>query len=65
MIRSGECFVRVHNYPLAYKMKFKKPVPQEEMWNDRFRLKEENKKAHGVLKKANNPSWFKTSLSEH
>ena len=64
MIRSGECFVRVHNYPLAYKMKYKRPVPQEEMWEERFRRKEGSKKSHGVLKSANNPSWFVDSKSD-
>lgn len=61
MIRSGECFMRVHNYPLAYRVKFKRDVPQKEMWEERFRRKEDSKRLHGVLKSANFPSWFKSA----
>lgn len=57
-IRSGECFLRVHNFPLAYKAKFKRPAPDQERWDEKFKRKEANKKLHGVLKQHNNPSWF-------
>jgi hypothetical protein len=50
--------MRVYNYPLAYRMKFKRGVPQQEMWDDKFRRKEEAKRQYGVLKGANNPSWY-------
>jgi len=61
MIRQGECFVRVHNYPLAYKMKYKRAVPQEEVWEERFKSKEASKLTHGVLKSANRPTWYSDS----
>lgn len=58
MIRSGECFLRVHNYPLAFKTKFRRRVPQEEVWAERFKQKESRKASHGVLKRVNFPAWF-------
>jgi hypothetical protein len=61
MIRSGECFLRVQNFPLAWKAKFKRPVPEQERWDRKFKRQEEMKKSHGVLKQHNNPSWFKNS----
>jgi hypothetical protein len=59
--------LRVHNFPLAYKVKYKRAAPQQEMWDERFKRKEANKLKHGVLKKANSPSWFNsrgTSFSD-
>lgn len=58
MIRSGECFTRYHNFPLAYKVKYNRSVPQLEMWDDKLRRMDENKKSHRVLKSENHPTWW-------
>jgi len=64
-IRTGECYTRVHNYPLAFRTKFRRDAPQQEMWEERFRRKEDAKRTHGVLKKANNPSWYVVGKDIH
>jgi hypothetical protein len=60
-IRSGECFLRVHNFPLAYKTKFKRPFAEEALWHEMLARKEKNKRTNGLLKRENNPTWYRSS----
>lgn len=57
-LRSGECFLRVHNYPLSFRMKYKRLVGQPDLWNEKFVRKEASKQLHGVLKNKNEPFWY-------
>lgn len=57
-IRSGECFVRVHNYPLSYRTTYRRPAPQEELWDEKFKNRENAKLTYGVLKRFNTPAWY-------
>ena len=39
-------------------MKYKRPVGQQDLWNEKFVRKEASKQLHGVLKNKNEPFWY-------
>ena len=57
-LRHKECFLRVHNYPLAYRTMYKRPNPEAQLWDERFKKKESAKTYTGVLKRGNFPAWY-------